>query len=127
MGGGKEPHEGEGAVESGACVCGAEAEVWVCESALPWDREEREPAVCDVCAGELVSGTEETAGDDDGVVCPETAASLPPSRCGGSLYLLSCIKPLDAFTSGAERLQSELVQTFLRTLPSFSVPLLLEP
>jgi len=28
------------------------------------------------------------------------------------LYLLSCIKPLDAFTSGAERLQSELVQTF---------------
>ena len=39
-------------------------------------------------------------------------ASLPRSRCGGSLYLLSCIKPLDAFTSGAERLQSELVQTF---------------
>jgi len=30
------------------------------------------------------------------------------------LYLLSCIKPLDAFTSGTERLQSKLVQTFLR-------------
>jgi hypothetical protein len=33
------------------------------------------------------------------------------------LYLLSCIKPLDAFTSGAERLQSELVQTFPRPAP----------
>jgi hypothetical protein len=32
------------------------------------------------------------------------------------LYLLICIKPLDAFTSGAERLQSELVQTFLKSL-----------
>jgi hypothetical protein len=28
------------------------------------------------------------------------------------VYLLIYIKPLDAFTSGAERLQSELVQTF---------------
>jgi hypothetical protein len=50
-------------------------------------------------------------------VCPETAASLPRSRCGGPLYLLICIKPLDAFTSGAERLQSELVQTFLSQDP----------
>src|SRR5208282_377740 len=73
---------------------------------------EREPAVCDVCAGELVPGAQETAGDDGGVVCPETAAPLPPRGCGGPLYLLSCIKPLDAFTSGAERLQSKLVQTF---------------
>ena len=29
-----------------------------------------------------------------------------------AVYLLIYIKPLDAFTSGAERLQSELVQTF---------------
>ncbi|MGD1215479.1 MAG: hypothetical protein ABR861_10895, partial [Terriglobales bacterium] len=43
-----------------------------------------------------------------------TAAPLPPRGCGGPLYLLSCIKPLDAFTSGTERLQSKLVQTFLR-------------
>jgi len=47
-------------------------------------------------------------------VCPETAAPLPPRGCGGPLYLLSCIKPLDAFTSGTERLQSKLVQTFLK-------------
>jgi hypothetical protein len=45
-------------------------------------------------------------------VCPETAAPLPPGGCGGPLYLLSCIKPLDALTSSAERLQSKLVQTF---------------
>ena len=45
-------------------------------------------------------------------MCPETAAPLPPRGCGGPLYLLSCIKPLDAFTSGTERLQSKLVQTF---------------
>ena len=47
-------------------------------------------------------------------MCPETAEPLERSRCGGSLYLLICIKPLDAFTSGAERLQSKLVQTFPR-------------
>ena len=51
-----------------------------------------------------------TAVYDGGVVCPETAAALPRSR--STAHLLSCIKPLDAFTSGAERLQSELVQTF---------------
>ena len=62
------------------------------------------------------STRQDTAGDDGGVVCPETGASLPRSRCGGPLYLLSCIKPLDAFTSGAERFQSELVQTFPRKL-----------
>jgi hypothetical protein len=65
-----------------------------------------------VRAGKPVSGAQDTAGDDGGVVCPETAAPFPRSRCGGPLYLLICIKPLDAFTSGAERLQSELVQTF---------------
>jgi hypothetical protein len=32
------------------------------------------------------------------------------------VYLLIYIKPLDAFTSGAERLQSELVQTFPSSL-----------
>jgi hypothetical protein len=35
------------------------------------------------------------------------------------VYLLIYIKPLDAFTSGAERLQSELVQTFLSTNAPF--------
>jgi len=42
----------------------------------------------------LFLGAQDTAGDDGGVVCPETAASLPRSRFGGPLYLLSCIKPL---------------------------------
>ena len=40
-------------------------------------------AVCDVRAGEPVSGPQETAGDDSGVVCPETPArsdTHPPGR-----------------------------------------------
>ena len=49
-------------------------------------------------------------------MCPETAAPLPSGGCGGPLYLLSCIKPLDALTSSAERLQSKLVQTFPRAI-----------
>ena len=38
------------------------------------------------CAVESISGTEETAGDDDGVVCPETAQPLEPGGCGGRHY-----------------------------------------
>ena len=47
-------------------------------------------------------------------MCPETAAPQQERGRGGPLYLLSWIKPQDAVTSSAERLQSKLVQTFPR-------------
>ena len=45
-------------------------------------------------------------------MCPETAAPQQERGRDGPLYLLSWIKPQDAVTSSAERLQSKLVQTF---------------
>jgi hypothetical protein len=58
---GEEPDEVEGAVESGARVCGDEAEVRICEAALPRTEEECQPVVCGVRAGEPVSVAEEAA------------------------------------------------------------------
>jgi hypothetical protein len=59
-------------------------------------------------------------------VCPETAAPQQERGRGGPLYLLSWIKPQDAVTSSAERLQSKLVQTFLSGERRFEVRAQLE-
>jgi hypothetical protein len=51
------PHrEVEGALQGRTRIWGDETEVRIREGALPRTPEERQPAVCDLCAGELVYG-----------------------------------------------------------------------
>src|SRR5450631_2978999 len=56
---GQESNEVSGAFESGARVCGNEAEVRVCESALSRIEEERQPAVRHLRPGQPVLGAQE--------------------------------------------------------------------
>jgi hypothetical protein len=65
---------------------------------LPRDRQEREPAVRHVCAGELIPGPQATAGDNGGVVCPKTAA---PLEQGGPLALLRSYTVFEVVTSAS--------------------------
>ena len=60
-GAGEEPDEIERAVEGGACVSGDEAEIRICEAALPRTEEERAPAVCHLRVGQSVSQSQKTA------------------------------------------------------------------
>src|SRR5438034_1190573 len=60
-GAGEEPDQVDGALESGARVCGDEAEVRICEAALPRTEEECQPSVRGVRSGEPVSAAEEAA------------------------------------------------------------------
>ena len=55
----KKPHEVTSTVESGARVWGNEAEVRVCESALPRIEKERQPAVRHLRPGQPVPGAQE--------------------------------------------------------------------
>ena len=53
-----------GAVKGGAPVSGDEAEIRICEGALPRTEEERASAVCHLCVGQSVSQSKETAVGD---------------------------------------------------------------
>src|SRR5207302_5336145 len=75
---GEEPDQVQSAVEGGTRVCRNEVEVRVRQGALSRAGQEREPPVCDLRAGEFVSGAQATVGRDGGVV-PHQAAG-PPSR-----------------------------------------------
>ena len=57
---GEEPDQVDGALEGGARVCGDEAEVRICEAALPGTEEECHPTLRGVCAGEPLFGAEKT-------------------------------------------------------------------
>src|SRR5271167_1453386 len=75
-GAGEEPDQVDGALEGGARVWGDEAEVRICEAALSWTEEERQPVVCGVRAGEPVSVAEKTAASGASL----TAAKLADRR-----------------------------------------------
>src|ERR1700693_4599257 len=80
-GAGEEPDQVEGALESGARVCGDEAEVRIGEAALPRTEEECQPVVCGVRAGEPVSAAQEAA-SGTGIARPRRLliTSEPPKR-----------------------------------------------
>jgi len=109
----KNRHEGEGAVEVEHVFASHETEVWVCESALPGIAEECEPTVCDVRAGEPVSGRKQLLGCGGRSVSQIREHS--GSGCGAIPSLVNGKKSLAALASGVERLPSSLVQTFPNT------------
>src|SRR6266581_2417198 len=81
-GAGEEPHEVYGALEGGARVCGDEAEVRICETALSRTEEERHSTVRGVCAGEPVSAAEKIVVSDTGLTRERRLpiTSEPPKR-----------------------------------------------
>ena len=72
---GQEPQQVASTLQNRTRVCRAEATVRVCEGALPWAEEKRQPAVCYLRSGEPVPDAQETV--VPGGVVSLTSAPVP--------------------------------------------------
>ena len=108
------------AVEGRARVWGDEAEVRICEAALPRTEEECKPAVCGVRAGEPVPGAEKTAAPGTGIAPPRRwlIAGEPPKRggCPGKNRLQTLSGMAEHSTASKTRAYSEFPLVWFRVV-----------
>ena len=81
----EEPDQVDGALESGARVCGDEAEVRICEATLPRAKEKRRPAIRGVRARELVFAEENTLAPGAGLSPAAQGTLIASERRSGSV------------------------------------------